>query len=67
MTNREWFLKVLNDEVDDYGSSKSWIYYHVDCPYYCGDERTHCDKDHDPSYDRCAACKTEWLDMEVDE
>jgi hypothetical protein len=70
MTNREFTLRLLADPeyVDDGGACyESWIYYHIDCPYFVGDERKHCDAEHEPSFNLCARCKMEWLDLEVDE
>ena len=70
MTNREYIVKCLNDEVDDGGSSyEATVHYSIACPYNVGDKRAHCyDKGLDyPNREHCVACKYEWLENEVDE
>ena len=70
MTNREYMAKQLADPdwIDDGGALyESMVYYNIDCPYFCGDERRHCGKDKEPNRKRCVECKMEWLESEVDE
>lgn len=78
MTNREYMINLLLDgldakdfervHIDDGGASEeAMIYYNVNCPYYDGDQRCHCIGDDNPCRDTCVACKTQWLDSEVDE
>lgn len=67
MTNKEYLIKVLKEELDDDGAMEAWVYYHVACPYFWGDKRAHCKDDAKPSRDRCSECKFEWLEMVVDE
>lgn len=66
MTNREYMIAVLQEELDDYGAIDAAIYYGINCPYYEGDSRAHCNKS-EITRVLCTACKTEWLDMKVDE
>lgn len=68
MTNKEYIVMLLSDNelIDDGGASfEALVHYHINCPYHCGDKRAHC-HNKTLSYERCVACKTEWLDMEVD-
>lgn len=70
MTNREYMAHQLSDPdwIDDGGASyESMVYYNIDCPYFCGDERRHCGEDKEPSRKLCSQCKLEWLEAEVDE
>lgn len=68
MTNKEYIIALLSDEffIDDCGASlESMIHYNINCPYFAGDERCHCN-DKDSSRDVCVNCKSEWLESEVD-
>ena len=71
MTNKEYIIACLNDEIDDGGASwESCVHYHINCPYTCGDKRAHC-FNHGNDFDfinreNCVACKMEWLESEVD-
>lgn len=69
MTNREYMIALLTDAdfIDDgRASEEAMIFYNINCPYFYGDERCHCN-DREITRDLCVACKSEWLDNEVDE
>lgn len=68
MTNREYIIAALSDEFDDGGvTEEAVIYYHIECPYYEGDNRCYCDgKGRKICRETCTNCKAEWLDMEVE-
>ena len=69
MTNREYMAKQLSDPdwIDDGGASyESMVHYNINCPYFSGDERSHC-RNAAPSRNVCGECKMEWLEMDVDE
>lgn len=45
MTNREYLIKQLSDEnfIDDGGASyEATIFYHIACPYHCGNREALC-------------------------
>lgn len=75
MTNKEYIIACLNDEIDDGGASfEACVYYNIACPYTVGDERAHCynlpsaaNDDYTERRKRCFACKAEWLESEADE
>lgn len=70
MTNLEYVISCLTDQVDDGGASyEACVHYHINCPYTDGDTRAHCwQKGLDyPNREHCTACKMEWLEDEVDE
>ena len=70
MTNQEYIIACLNDEIDDGGASwESCVYYNIACPYVSGDERAHCHNIKFSQVDRklCVDCKRECLESEVDE
>lgn len=73
MTNREYMAKQLSDPdwIDDGGASYiSMVEYNIGCPYFHGDERSHCRNLSDyesPTRQFCGQCKLEWLEMDVDE
>lgn len=70
MTNREYMIAQLTDDnfIDDGGASwEAMISYNIGCPYDAFDERGHCQPDRIADRDLCISCKSEWLDMEVDE
>ena len=70
MKNKDYLIRQLENEnfVDDGGASyESLIYYHIDCPYFNGDERALCHKKSDISRNLCFECKQKWLNDEVDE
>ena len=71
MTNREYMAKQLSDPdwIDDGGASYlSMVEYNIGCPYFVGDERSHCrGMDREPTRRECGQCKLEWLEAEVDE
>lgn len=70
MTNKEYIIACLNDEIDDGGASyEACAHYYINCPYTTGDSRAAC-------YDKplgftnrnvCSACKMAWLEEEADE
>lgn len=67
MKNREYIIAALTNQIDDGGASEeATIYYNIACPYYDGDPRCHC-RNGEINRDTCVACKSEWLDSEVDE
>lgn len=67
MTNREYLIAALTDQIDDGGASEeAAVYYNINCPYYDGDSRCHC-SGKEINRETCVACKFEWLDSEVDE
>lgn len=78
LTNREYMINLLLDglenerdfkriSMDDGGASEeAMIYYNVKCPYFNGDERCHCNNKI-KNRETCLACKSEWLNEEVDE
>nr|DAW70665.1 MAG TPA: hypothetical protein [Caudoviricetes sp.] len=67
MTNREYIIKALNDEFDDGAMEEAVIFYHIECPYYHGDNRCYCHgKGTKINRETCTNCKAEWLDMEVE-
>ena len=71
MTNKEYLIKCLNNEIDDDGASyEAEVINHINCPYYVGDERAWCEEDDflsDIESNKCFGCKNEWLNNEVDE
>lgn len=70
MTNREYMIAQLTDNnfIDDGGESwEAMISCNIGCPYDAFDERGHCQPDRIADRDLCISCKSEWLDMEVDE
>ena len=43
MTNKEYLILALNDEIDDGGAAReAFIHYNIACPYTLGDERALC-------------------------
>ena len=68
MTNREYIIAALSGKFDDGGATEEAVtYYHVECPYYEGDDRSHCDGSGTKiNRETCSDCKAEWLDDEVD-
>jgi hypothetical protein len=72
MTNQEYLIMCLNNEIDDDGASyESEIFYHIACPYFDGDKRCWCSKEKAKNLmekrKQCFGCKAEWLEQEVDE
>ncbi len=68
ITNRAYMINQLQDEyyIDDGGASyEAMVYYNIACPYFAGDERCHC-KSKEITREKCFACKTEWLESEVE-
>lgn len=63
---KEDFVRI---EIDDGGASEeAEIHYHVNCPYFGGDERALChDRENDIDRELCVECKRKWLLQEVDE
>ena len=69
ITNKEYILACLNDEIDDGGASyEACVHYHIACPYGESDERAPCHgKGLDyPNRKNCVACKLDWLESEAD-
>ena len=77
MTNRSYIINLLLDgleneaafereSIDDgFASYEAMVYYNIECPYYEGDKRSHCNN-HDIGREVCYACKVEWLNNVVD-
>lgn len=66
MTNLEYLLKALQDEIDDGGASfEAAVYYNIACPYIdiCMDMPC-IGKDKEPSRKLCVECKMKWLEEE---
>lgn len=69
MTNLEYIVSALKDEIDDGGASyESVVNYNIECPYYGNDPRGHCHEvDVYPiPVDMCVGCKDEWLHKEYE-
>lgn len=69
MTNQEYLIAALNNEIDDGGASwEAAIFYSISCPYFDRDSRALCHANFDKAGDRktCVACKANWLESEVD-
>lgn len=83
MTNQEFLIAALQDDIDDGGASQeACIYYNIGYPYFDDDRKRHCYPVYyrmgktgkvrykeflDPSREMCVRCKAEWLESEVDE
>lgn len=71
MKNREYMAKQLTDPdwIDDGGASyEAMVFYNINCPYFAGDKRSHCNGNEElPTRKICGECKMEWLEAEVDE
>lgn len=73
MTNREYLIKQLSDEnfIDDGGASyEATIFYHIACPYHCGNREALCKDINGPTIikrETCSECKNKWLDKDIDE
>lgn len=54
--------------IDDGGATEeSEINYHINCPYFGGDERALChNRENDIGRELCVECKSKWLLQEVD-
>ena len=64
MTNLEYLVSCLTDQIDDGGSSfEAAVHYHIGCPHYNGETGLRCD-DCDPCREICVPCKIEWLNKE---
>lgn len=76
-TNAEYLANLLLDGLDSEGmpfrriftddgfaSYEAMVYYHIECPYYAGDKRCHCNNQ-DINRETCVECKMEWLGSEV--
>lgn len=69
MTNQEYLIAALNDEIDDGGASwEAVIHYNIACPYTLGDKRALC-RSHTTRMSRetCVQCKEAWLNAQMDE
>lgn len=70
MTNKEYIIACLNDEIDDGGASfESMVHYNINCPYHIFDKKAHCMNKscNYPSRKHCVPCKIEWLESEVEQ
>lgn len=56
MTNMEYMIIALNDEVNDGGATQeAVIHYNIACPYTLGDQRALCEsRTHRMSREMCA-------------
>lgn len=79
MKNINYMINVLMDimenegldferiDIDDGGASEeAEIHYHLNCPYFSGDERGLCQDGIEPCREQCVNCKMQWLLNEVD-
>lgn len=69
MTNLEYMIASLTDQIDDGGASyEATVHYNVKCPYSLGDKRAPCygKESYYQSRENCFSCKHEWLNKEVD-
>ncbi len=71
MTNKEYLIAALNDEIDDGGASyESVAQYHISCPYiHSSDCLNHYEGNEygTKEYEEgCLRCKMAWLDREYD-
>ena len=66
MTNLEYLVAALTDEIDDGGASyEAALFYNIACPYHQGDMRCHCGiTGYSTSRELCFGCKDEWLNSE---
>ena len=68
MTNEEYLIAALNDEIDDGGAAReSIVNYHIGCPYFGRDKRGLCNNGQPLSRELCVECKEKWLESEVDQ
>lgn len=68
MTNQEYLIMCLNNEIDDDGASwESEIAYHIACPYSTTNAKGWCADGREITKEVCTGCKAEWLENEVDE
>ena len=78
MTNREYIINLLLDgleneadfkrvSIDDgFASYEAMVYYNIECPYYVGDERCHCNS-YELQREIGYGCKENWLNSEVEQ
>lgn len=69
MTNQEYLIIALNNEIDDDGAAReAVIHYNIACPYTLGDKRALC-RSHTTRMSRetCVQCKEAWLNAQADE
>lgn len=66
MTNKEYLILALNDEIDDGGAAReAFIHYNIACPYTLGDERALCrSRTRRMSRETCVQCKEAWLNAQ---
>ena len=56
MTNQEYLIAALNDEIDDGGAAReAVIHYNIACPYTLGDKRALCRKEQ--AHEQSALCR----------
>lgn len=62
----EEFKRIV---IDDCGASEeAEVHYHINCLYFCNDERALChNRENDIDRELCVECKRNWLLQEVDE
>lgn len=66
MTNLEYMIAALTDQIDDGGSCyEAAVHYNIACPHFLGEQNLPCDR-HEPSREICVPCKVEWLNKEID-
>jgi hypothetical protein len=65
VTNLEYLIACLRDEIDDGGASyEAAVHYNIACPHFCGEKVLPCDNE-EPSRKLCVPCKMKWLKQEV--
>lgn len=65
MTNLQYLIACLTDQIDDGGASfEAAVHYHIACPHFLCDENLPCE-DQEPSRKVCYPCKVAWLNAEV--
>lgn len=69
MTNQEYLIIALNNEIDDDGAAReAVIRYNIDCPYMLGDKRALCGGSRERmNRETCVQCKEAWLNAQADE
>ena len=64
-SENEEFERITLD--DGWASEEAELHYHINCPYFTGDERALChNRENDIGREMCVACKSNWLLQEVD-
>jgi hypothetical protein len=65
MTNLEYLIACLRDEIDDGGASfEAAVHYNIACPHFSNKPNLPCDNA-EISRELCVDCKMKWLESEV--